>query len=263
MLFITLKLGYTTKVKMANIQLSSLVTDIKGSIGGTTFSRNRSGLTAKGKLVGKKNTTQRQQIELQNNLRAINAWSNLSLTNKQLWNEYAGVNTKTNRYGRIKSLTGFNWYVSVYNAWFYMYGTEVIVPPAYAYPAFLPSFSISVNPIGIQVTWSTPVDSSLIDLFIFTSSPTRATSTLTRGLYRLTQKGGVNYSSSFNITSGWEKAHGMQWADVASSGAFFINTQIIAISKSGGITGTGVTSLGEFTTVGIGSMAIGTSFIVG
>lgn len=248
---------------MANIQLSSLVTDIKGSIGGTTFSRNRSGLTAKAKLIGKKNTTQKQQIELQNNLRAINAWSNLSLTNKQIWNEYAGIHTKTNRYGRIKNLTGFNWYVSVYNAWYYMYGIDIVLPPAYAYPAFLPQFSMSVNPLGIQVTWSTPIDSSLVDLFIFTSSPTRATSTLTRGSYRLTQKGAVDYSSTFNITPGWEKAHGLVWSDVAASGQFFINTQIFAISKSGGITGTSITSLGQFTTVGIGVMAIGTTFQVG
>lgn len=248
---------------MASIQLSSLVTDIKGSVGGTTFSRNRSGLTAKAKIVGKKNTTAKQQIELQNNTLLRNQWALLTLSQKQVWNEYAVINTKTNRYGTTKSLTGFNWFISVNNAWYYMYGVFLYIPPAFAYPAFLPSFSISVSPSGLIVTWSTPIDTGLIDIFIFTSSPTRATAHLTRGLYRLTGKGVLDYSNTFDITSFWELAHGITWASIASSGKFYINIQIFAIAKSSGITGTGVTSLGEFTVTGIGAFKIGTTFIVG
>jgi hypothetical protein len=248
---------------MALIQLGSIVTDIKGSIGGVTFSRNRSGITAKAKLVGKKATTQKQQIELQNNNLLRQQWQALTLTQKQVWNDYASLHTKTNRYGKVKSLTGFNWFVSIQNAWFYMYGSYLLIPPAYSYPAFLPTFGVTVNPSGIFVQWSTPIDSGNLDIFIFTSSPTRATASLTRGLYRLTQKGVIDYSTSFFITTGWEAAHNIVWSDIATSGKFFINIQIFAISKTSGLTGTSITSLGEFTATGIGAMQIGSTFIVG
>ena len=248
---------------MATIQLSSIVTDIKGSIGGTTFSRNRSGLTAKSKIVGKKSTTTKQQIQLQNNAQSLNAWSALSLTQKQVWNDYASIHTKTNRYGKVKNLTGFNWFKSIFNAWYYMYGTGTTVPPAYSYPAFLPSFTVTANNTDIIITWSTPIDTSLVDIFIYSSSPTRATASRTRGLYRLTSKGSVDYSSSFSILTGYENAHNIIWSSISSSGTFNLNILIFAISKSSGITGTAVTSVGQFTAVGIGAMKVGTTFIVG
>ncbi len=248
---------------MASIQLSSLVTDIKGSIGGTTFSRNRSGLTAKAKLVGKKNTTAKQQIELQNNNALRNQWAALTLTQKQVWNEFASLHPKTDRYGKVKSLTGFNWFISLNNAWYYIYGVYLLIPPSFSYPAFLPTFSVSVNASGIILTWSTPIDASLLDVFIFTSSPTRGTASKQRGLYRLTKKGESAYDVSIDITIGWEQAHGIKWSSIASSGNFFINTMVFPVSKSSGMTGTAVTSLGAYALTGIGSFQIGSTFVVG
>ncbi len=248
---------------MASIQLSALVTDITGSIGGTTFSRNRSGLTAKAKLTGKRSTTAKQQIQLQNNNALRQQWELLTLSQKQVWNDYATINTKTNRYGRTKSLTGFNWFLSVNNAYYYVHGTYVAVPPAFAYPAFLPSFSLAVTPTDIVLKWSTPVDDSLIDVMIYTTPPVRGTANLQRGFYRSTGKGSQAYVTSINLTSGWEGAHGMTWADIASDSDILINAMVFAIAKSSGITGTAVSGVGSFAAEGVGSYVVGSTFVVG
>ncbi len=248
---------------MASIQLSSLVTDITGSIGGTTFSRNRSGLTAKAKLTGKRSTTAKQQIQLQNNNALRQQWTALTLTEKQVWNEYAAVNTKTNRYGRTKSLTGFNWFLSVNNAYYYVHGTYVTVPPTFAYPAFLPSFSLAVTPTDIVLNWSTPVDDSLIDVMVYTTPPVRGTANLQRGFYRFTDKGVQSYDVNINLTAGWEAAHGMTWTDISNDSNILINTMVFAVAKSSGITGTAVSSVGSFAAVGVGAYVIGSTFVVG
>ncbi len=248
---------------MATVQFSSLVTDVVGSIGGTTFSRNRSGPTAKSKIVGKKSTTAGQQIQLQNNNALRQQWAALTLTQKQVWNEYATINTKTNRYGRTKTLTGFNWFISVNNAYYYVHGIYTVVPPAFAYPAFLPTFSLAVYPSSIILSWSTPVDDSLIDVMIYTTPPVRGSQNLPRGSYRLTQKGSQPYTSTINLTAGWEQAHKMNWSEVSAGSNILVNAMLFAVAKSSGITGTAVSSVGQFTTNGIGAFRIGTTFIVG
>ncbi len=248
---------------MASIQLSSLVTDITGSIGGTTFSRNRSGLTAKAKLTGKRSTTARQQIQLQNNNELRQQWAVLTVTEKQVWNEYALVNTKVNRYGRTKTLTGFNWFLSVNNAYYYVHGIYITVPPAFAYPAFLPTFSLAVTPTDIILTWSTPIDDSLIDVMIYTTPPVRGTANLQRGFYRATFKGVQPYAVSINLTAGWQVAHGMTWANISNDSNIIINVMVFAVAKSSGITGTAVSGIGVFATTGVGSSIIESTFTVG
>jgi len=248
---------------MATVQFSSLVTDVVGSVGGITFSRNKSGPTVKAKVVGKKNTTAGQQIQLQNNNALRNQWAALTLTQKQVWNDYATLHTKTNRYGRTKTLTGFNWFISINNAYYYVHGIYTTVPPAFAYPTFLPSFSLAVNPSSIILSWSTAIDTSLVDVMIYTTPPIRGSANLPRGAYRLTQKGSQDYTNSINLTGGWELAHKMNWSQISAGGNILINAMLFAVAKSSGITGTAVSSVGQFATNGIGAFKIGTTFIVG
>lgn len=248
---------------MAVIQFSSLVSSVVGSIGGTTFSSNRSGPVAKSKIVGKKSTTAGQQIQLQNNNALRQQWAALTLTQQQVWNDYASLHTKTNRYGRTKTLTGFNWFISINNAYYYVHGIYTAVPPAFAYPAFLPTFSLAVNPSGIILSWSTAIDSSLIDVMIYTTPPLRGAQTLPRSAYRLTQKGAQAYDTTINLTGGWEQAHRLNWSQVSAGSQVLVNAMLFAVAKSSGITGTAISSVGQFATTGIGALKIGSTFIVG
>src|SRR5271156_6509103 len=95
---------------MALIQLSGIVSNIKGSIGGTTFSSIRAGTIAKKRIVGKRLLNTSQAIAINNSLLSTFAWNNLSNANKVLFNNYALANASTDRYGITKQLTGYQWY---------------------------------------------------------------------------------------------------------------------------------------------------------
>ncbi len=248
---------------MAIIQLGTLISGIKGSIGGVTFSRNPSGIIAKSKIVPRKSLTAKQTTALQNNNAANVAWQSLTLSQKVNWNNYASVNNKTDRYGVSKILTGYNWFTSIYNASIYTSGTWSVNPPPYGLPASIPGFNISVNPDDIIISFLEAIDTSLVDLFIYTTPPINKAASINRGALRLTLKGDVDYSTSFSIKEGWEKAHGLLLSNFSSADSFYINTQVVAISKTSGITGTGVTGTSSFAATGIGAFRIGSTFIVG
>jgi hypothetical protein len=248
---------------MAIIQLGSLISGIKGSIGGITFSSNAAGICAKQKVRKRKSVTGKQSLSLQNNNAAVAAWASLSLSNKNAWIAYASLYSKTDRYGVSKTLTGFNWFVSIFNASMYVNGTFPLVPPTYGLPASLPSFSVNVNSSDFIITFDSAIDDSLIDIMIYTTPPVRTSSELNRGLLRFTSKGTTDYTTSFSIKQGWEDAHGLLLSSLSSADNFNINTQIFAISKSSFITGTGVTANSSYIALGIGSMAIGSTFQVG
>ncbi len=248
---------------MAIITLGTIVSDIRGSIGGVTFSRNAAGIIAKSKVVSKKNVTAKQALALQNNNAANVAWQSLTLSQKLNWSSYASAHTKTDRYGVLKTLTGYNWFTSIYNASIYTSGTWSVTPPAYGLPASIPGFTLNVNSADIIVNFLEPIDTDLLDVFIYTTAPINKAASLNRGLLRLTNKYDVDYESSFSIKEGWELAHGLQLSNFTPADNFYINAQIVGISKSSFITGTGVQGTSSFIGAGIGTSIIGSTFIVG
>lgn len=230
---------------MARIQLSELISDISGSVGGTTFSRNNAGLVAKSRIVGKRIRTSKQQIALQNSTRITDAWKALSLYDKFNWNAFAAIHTKTNRYGQVKILSGFTWFKSINQARYFVNGTLTTSPPVYDYPSFLPTFDLTLSTSDIIIDWSEVINPAEVALYIYSTPPITGTARYNRGGYRLTVLKPKDYSSSFSILEEWEQAHGLVWADLAATGNFYMNVQIFAISKTTFMTGTSVTATGE------------------
>jgi hypothetical protein len=217
---------------MALIQLGSLVSGIKGSIGGTTFSQVRAGTTAKKRSVGKRLPNTNQANALNNSMLSTNAWNSLSLADKTAYNDYAIANTFTDRYGVVKVLTGFQWYKQLSQSSFYFTSSQLTSPPPYSVPAALPSFTVFAESDGLRIGWSTPIDTSSVYLYCYTSSLIRGNARKQRSAYRLTDIRTLDYSSFFNITDAWSAAHNLDWATVAASGLFNVSVLFYAVSKT-------------------------------
>lgn len=97
---------------MALCKFGGGVTDIRGSIGGTVFSRNRSGNYMRARTTPVNPSSQRQST-----MRAIiaslaQAWGNvLTSAQRDAWEVYANAITFTNKLGEQIKLTGFNHYI--------------------------------------------------------------------------------------------------------------------------------------------------------
>lgn len=95
---------------MATIKLGGNISDIRGSIGGTVYSRNRGGAYAKQRVKGTNPNTARQNV-----VRAImssmyTAWAALTATVRNNWAAYAAAVPFMNRLGDTINLTGYNMY---------------------------------------------------------------------------------------------------------------------------------------------------------
>lgn len=98
---------------MARIIYGALVTEIKGSIGGTTFQSNAYGFTVKNKPRQKKPKT-----ELQNRSKiymgaAAQAWSTIGATGRSEWDAWAAANPQYAKNNPTAVLSGYAVFVRV------------------------------------------------------------------------------------------------------------------------------------------------------
>lgn len=106
---------------MARIIYSALVSQIAGTIGGTTFQRNAYGFTVKNKPNMVKPVRSRQVVRKINFQANVQRWRELSQSDRDLWIAYALTYPVASRLNPSSNLNGFNYfcryqsYLSVYD----------------------------------------------------------------------------------------------------------------------------------------------------
>lgn len=110
----------------ALIKLGGAVADIRGSVGGTVYSRNRYGAYSRNRTIPV-NPASEAQTKIRSIMGQIrNAWFNtLSQANRDAWDAYASAVTMTNRVGESVKLTGWNHFAR--SAAALLYNDEAIV----------------------------------------------------------------------------------------------------------------------------------------
>jgi len=95
---------------MATIKLGAIASDIRGSIGGTVFSRNGGGAYAKGRTKGTDPKTALQQVVRSIMSGMIGGWAALTAAVRADWAVYARQVPFLNRLGDAINLSGYNMY---------------------------------------------------------------------------------------------------------------------------------------------------------
>jgi hypothetical protein len=247
---------------MALVQLSSIVTSIKGSVGGSTYSSTRSGTAVKARLTGRKSVSSKQLAALNTNKASLPTWANMGYGPRQNWNDYGSIYTFTDRFGRTKSMTGLNWFVMINYNRLFLGQTVTTSPPTYEVPSSLPVFYVVMSTTTMYVQWSTLVDDTTTDIMVFASPPSRSQAQYNRGKYLLLGRITADYTDNFDITALWETATGLSYSAVVGAGFCNINVLIVPVSKTSYISGLGQTATSQVPRSGIGWMAIGSTFIV-
>jgi len=97
---------------MALVRFSGGIGDIRGSIGGTTFSKNRYGNYARGRITPVNPNSSAQQAVRNDMGAVVSLWfSGLSAVQRAAWAVYAAGLNFTNKLGESITLTGFNHFV--------------------------------------------------------------------------------------------------------------------------------------------------------
>lgn len=185
--------------------------ELKGSIGGNTFQRNRSGQIVRARpRVGKKSTA--KQSSAHNNLSHwLYMWQLIGETSRGLWNTYANTWTKGNRYGATKTLSGGNWFMSVNETGRLATNTYYADPPPHTLPADVPTFSVVIVDDTILMNIDSSFDYANNALLIYTTLPTSRSSTSINRIRKFMTNVQSDQGAYWDITSLWESATGLQF----------------------------------------------------
>jgi len=202
---------------MARVTYGESITEYAGSIGGVTFLRNASGPIAKLRSNPPVNPSP-DQATYQNNLaKCVAYWPTLSQANKDAWDAFAAAHPHTTPWGKEKTLSGYQWFMSV-NLMLLLIGYSIRpdTPGWYAAPP-PDQFTIETSSTYIRVAWSPAYDAPY-SLLAYCTLPLRQSSLkLRRSLFYLTLYPSAPSLSNWDLTSHIESLFNVTWSTFYAS----------------------------------------------
>jgi len=249
---------------MARIEFGAGITDIVGSIAGWTFQRNRSGTIVRTRPRQPKFNTPKQTTVQSQLVGLIQDFQALSPGDKLAWDAFATSNTKVDRFGQVKILTGQNWFTTVNSARARLSLGQLSVPPANLLPEAITSFNLVVDAAKIEISGITPNNPTDTGLFIQTSFPNTLTTRDQRSALRVTETVSGGPFGTIDLTSAWETAHVLPWPPGGVANCINILVELVPVRPTTGITGVRNNKVSglDFVGSGIDFMEIGSTFIV-
>ena len=157
---------------MARVTYGAVITEIKGSVGGTVFQGNAYGYTMKNKPKMIKPNTPSQLTQQYYFSKAVKAWNQLTSSQRSAWNTWAATNPQYAKNNPSSVLTGFAVFVKV-NVFRLMAGTAssgiLVSPSASVYDVDNPTFVCELDDphLYLDISWDNE-DSNLLALFSVT-----------------------------------------------------------------------------------------------
>lgn len=192
---------------MALIKLGGLAQDVRGSMNGTTFSRNKGGA-----YVRQKVSPVQPVSTYSSRARAIFAdlsqrWATtLTTSQRQAWIAFAATHTFVNVFGDAITLSGIAFYQSINRAVLQIGKTYIDAPPTvYAAPAVLTCTPLPIAAAGVLATLAqTTVGGAALPangtLYVFATLPLSASVTPQKSDFRLINPatyGAITLTTSF------------------------------------------------------------------
>lgn len=250
---------------MARVQFAAPITVIKGSIGGWTFHKNRSGNIIRLRGQASKQSTTKQTAAHELHQAFLQQFQKLGLPSKQLWDTFALTFPKDNKFGEEKILTGQNWFESVNQNRVLVQESILEIPPDHLIPVGVPATTLTIDETAIKLDVATGTDLTDIAFIIRTTFPHTRTTTSVRSALRLTKIITTATSGIIDLTTDWETTHGLQYPPSTTAACFTITVMIQTLQKESGITSPGLILFDDLRipVQGIGVFIVDSTFKVG
>lgn len=221
---------------MARVTYGSGVTELAGSIGGVTYQKNASGNVARLRPNPTVNPTSLQAGYQTNMAYLVSFWPTLSQANKDAWAAFAAAHDHTTPWGEIKTLSGYQWFLSC-NLYRLLINTPVLSAPG-SWAALAPpdQFTIETSPDYIRVAWSPDYDAPASLLF-YASLPLRQSSLkLRRSLFFIRYRWLPPALTNYDITSYIQTLYGVTWSAFYASANCSIIVRLLSFDGTKGST---------------------------
>lgn len=197
---------------MARVQYGGGVTAFAGSLAGNTFQRNPGGEIVRARTRNNRSITLKQSTQQLRQFSQLVAWRNLTLGQQTQWNGFAGSFTRTNIFGQLKTLSGFNWFTLINQNLALQGEATISVPPTYAEPDAIEDVEITFPGGGLHIEGNFTALSDRTSVVIFTTGPLTRTVGSFRQFLRYTSIEVGDFDTfDFNIEAAWEATHGLAW----------------------------------------------------
>ena len=202
---------------MARVTYGALVTDLTGSIGGTTFQRNSSGAIARSRAYTPVNPSQQQSDRQLMLIQLVALWPTLSTTNKGLWNALAAAHNKINDWGSYKKLNGYQWFLSYNLNAFTQDQGPWLYPDAYILVDPVPAFTLHADVDHFWLDFGTPVSFPGTYAGIYATTPMRQSSIKLRKSTFLLSVWATTNTQYIYIEDEYAALFNLTWADFWST----------------------------------------------
>lgn len=231
---------------MARVQYGSIITNITGSIGGTTFQSNSAAKIARLRSTRRKQNTIKQNSKIADFQVNFPAWNVLTQSEKDDWNAFAAANNKTNKWGETKVLNGFNWFQSINLYLNIVNEAPLNNPPVWATPLAISDYTVAAVYDDFSINWAAPFAHTTAYLLLFTSSLLRSVSQANRKVLRLTKIIEPDTTSTIDFLTDWESTHNIPVPITGSPSEKWIFTAILSVHETKGISSAFNTNYGEY-----------------
>lgn len=202
---------------MARVTYGESITEYAGSIGGVTFLRNASGPIAKLRSNPPVNPSPYQSTYQVNMATLVARWPTLAQANKDLWDAHAAAHDHTTPWGETKTLSGYQWFVSV-NLKRLQFGYAILVAPG-TWTVLSPpdSFTLVATATYLRCEWSPNYD-PIYGLAFYLTLPLRQSSLkLRRSLFFVYWDSDVPSIANFDLTAHFQALANVTWATFYAS----------------------------------------------
>jgi hypothetical protein len=184
---------------MARIKYSGLIDEINGSIGGTTFQRNRYGFTIKRKPAGRKSGSL-SQLARRNALYGVQqAWIGLIDSERAAWNTYASTFPAATRLNPNVFLNGVNLFER-YHLLRSLFDSTILANPSGVQQTLsFGTFITEIQAPNFNVTSNVTISGASWAYLLFLSRPLRATTQLSKSKTRFITAQSVGASFSGDV----------------------------------------------------------------
>jgi hypothetical protein len=202
---------------MARVTYGALVTDLAGSIAGTTFQKNASGAIARARAYTPVNPSIQQSNRQLAMIQLVAKWSTLTLIQKTAWNNLAAAHNKINDWGNYTKLSGYQWFISYNLNAFTQEQGPWLTPEAYVLVDPVPAFTLYIDSDEFLINFGTPVSFPGTYTGIYATVPMRQTAIKLRKSTFLLICWATTNTQYIDITALYEDLFNVTWADFYAS----------------------------------------------
>lgn len=220
---------------MAKLTLGSMVTDARGSVGGTVYSRNKGGAYSRARVAPINRNTPAQTLVRANFASNAKSWSGvLTQPQRTAWTAFAAANPRVNILGASIILSGIAMFQSLNQVLSQIGETNITDPPPdLSVPALAAPNNLSpTSGATMLIDTAAQVVVAGAKYYIFMTRPLSPGTTPQTSDFRfLDTKAAVAAATSIDVTADYEQLYG-SWLPGASIGALVasVNTATGALT---------------------------------